>query len=111
MKNYLFAFLTAFSCFSACRHEEAAPLTTCVEQFLTENNLVAYTGQDLGCKFYASLFELGEKEYFYIDHSCADMISIPVDCAGNPYCANIDSPELAYFFANAVFIRVVGVRP
>gem|GEM_PF-2090500 len=37
------------------------------------------------------------------------MLSVPIDCDENGYRADINSPELAYFFKNAQFRSIVGV--
>ncbi len=111
MKKSFFIFLTILLSANACHHEAASLHSSCVKQFLINNNLLAYVGQDLGCNFYVSLFELDGKEYFYTDSPCADMISIPVDCDGANYCPSIYSPEMEYFFNNAVNTGIVGVKP
>ncbi len=92
----------------ACKKEPATTRSSCVDQFLATNQLVKYTGQDIGCKFYVALFELDGAEYFYADCHCADMLSIPIDCDGNAYCSDINSPELIFFFQNAVNKGIVG---
>ncbi len=112
MKKYLFAFLATSLSLIACQHEEANPRSSCVEQFLMDNNLLAYAGQNLGCDdIYVLLFELDGKEYFCSECPCADMLSIPIDCDEIPYCPSVYSPELEYFFNNAVNKGIVGVKP
>jgi hypothetical protein len=111
MKNYLFVFLSIALSIVACQHEQVSPRSSCVDQYLINNNLLAYVGQDLGCKFYVELFELNGKEYFYTDNPCADMLSIPVDCEGILYCQSVNSAELEFFFNNAVSKGIVGVKP
>ncbi|MFN0216633.1 MAG: hypothetical protein ACKVT2_20430 [Saprospiraceae bacterium] len=111
MKKYFIAFLVISLSIYACQHEGTSPASNCVEQFIIDNNLIPYDGQDLDCNTYVSLFELDGKEYFYTDNPCADMLSIPVDCEGVPYCSSVSSPELEYFLGNAVDKGIVGIKP
>jgi len=111
MKNALVLLLFVLFFAAACKDKkEAAPLN-CVEQYLATNQLVKYTGQYLGCSFYMMRYELGGKDYFVPGSHCADMIAIPVDCEGDPYCADVECPALLYFYKNAVYEEIVGFRP
>ena len=110
MKNsFPFIFFLSLLVF-ACKKPVVDTPLTCVEQFIADHQLVPYTGQDLGCKLYTRLFELDGQQYFQLGSACADMFAMPVDCAGNPYCSSIDSPELIYFSQHAVVLNIIGFQ-
>lgn len=108
MKKANFLFFLILQIIVACKKGEASLESSCEEQFLEANQLTEYEGQDLGCNTYVALYELEGVEYFYADNHCADMISMPLDCAGNAYCADLGCPELNYFFTHAEFKGIVG---
>ena len=98
----------------SCKHkpiEEPAAVLSCEEAFIQSHQLLPYNGQELGCKGYYALYELEGKSYFSADNPCADMISNPVDCDGQPYAPSLDSPQLAYFYSHATYVRIVGIAP
>ncbi|MBU6342108.1 MAG: hypothetical protein KGS48_11495 [Bacteroidetes bacterium] len=112
LKQFLSLLLPFVLLVFSCKQTSDLPLS-CEEQFVLDHNLIKYTGQDLatGCKFYFSLYELDGKEYFCEDNPCTDMISIPLDCNGQVYCTSTEDPQLSYFYRNAQWKHIVGLRP
>jgi hypothetical protein len=110
MKNFLITGLF-LATLVACCPEVPEPFSNCVDQFVADNKLVKYTGQDLGCRTYVKLYELDLKAYFYTDCACADMLSIPVGCDGQQYCQSVDDAAMTYFLQNAEPKYVVGFYP
>jgi hypothetical protein len=99
----LLVLLTVF----ACKHESVAPIPTCVEQLIIDENLIPYTGQSLDCYFFYAHYELDSKTYFGLDGTCVDMISTPFDCDGVLY----DTTQISYFYTHAVYKGIVGILP
>ncbi len=95
--------------FAACRKGETPP--GCIDQFFAANNLVPSNGSIHGCKLYVGVYDLDGEVYFQYDHTCADMLSIPVDCSGSPLCVSLDDPLFKYFLRNAVSLGIFGVHP
>ena len=110
MKNIYSLLFLALPLIFACKKTTIELRSVCVDQYLETQQLIKYDGQDIGCKFYVTLFELDGKQYFYSDNACADLLSIPEDCDRNPYCASIHAPELTFFFQNAVNKGIVGFK-
>ena|SRR5688572_17426655 len=81
----------------------------CIESVLKEHDMVPYTGEDLGCKFFLSLLEFKGKQYFQLGSHCADMVAYPFDCDGNELCVNGESSLCAEFHQHAQYIGIVGM--
>lgn len=94
---------------AACRKVEVLP--GCVDQFFAANNLVSYTSLTKDCKLYVGVYDLDGEIYFQYDHTCADMLSMPVDCSGSPLCASFEDPLFGHFLQKAVSLGIVGVHP
>lgn len=99
----LFLLASAFSC-----EDDCAPVENCLEQVLDEYDMAPYKGEEVGCKFFLSMFTFDGKQYFRRENHCADMISFYVDCDGNKICEDRDQACLA-FEAAATYVGVVGI--
>ena len=95
---------------AACRKVDVLS-PDCIDQFFAASNMVRTTDPIYGCKFYVGVHDLDGEIYFHYDHTCADMLSMPVDCSGNPLCASFDDPLFGYFLQNAVSLGIFGVQP
>ena len=109
--KYLPLTLLFLFCLSACRHDPPELTFSCVDQYIQDHQLIKYTGQELGCNFYVRVYTLDGKEYFGEDNPCADMIAIPSDCEGQPYCTSADDPALQYFYQHAEAKNIIGIKP
>lgn len=69
-----------FICFGCCKHEEIK--INCIEDKLKENDMAKYQGEEIGCKFFLSLYEYDNKQYFLLGNYCADMVSYLTGCYG-----------------------------
>lgn len=79
----------------------------CVTSVLTENDMVEYNGQELGCKFFLELYHYKKKQFFVLGSHCADILPHAMDCEGNIFCKDSECKD---FFANAKKIGIVGVN-
>jgi len=107
MKKLLPIFIAIFLC-TSCDKEETATVD-CLEQMLTDLNMVPYNGQDFGCTFFVHQYTFQQKQYYLLDNYCADIAASPVDCEGNSICTGDDLPLCNAFFSNAIYHGVVGV--
>lgn len=83
--------------------------TECIDAMLTERNMVAYNGEDPGCKFFLELYFYQNRQFFILGNHCADMISFPIDCDGNTYCENGEDTGCRKFHRRAERIGIVGI--
>ena len=81
----------------------------CVEDILEQNDMVAYQGQEIGCKFFLELYYYQNKQYFLLGNHCADLISYPRDCEGNTLCENGYDSKCRKFYEQAKRIGIVGI--
>jgi len=95
---------------AACRKIEV-PSSSCIDQFFAANNMTPSTAPIYGCKFYVGVYDLDGEIYFQHDHTCADMLAMPVDCSGSPLCASFDDPLFEHFLRNAASLGIFGVYP
>ena len=72
----------------------------CINQQLDEYNMIAFEGQDIGCKLHLMLYTYQEAQYFALGSHCVDMVLVLKDCAGN------DVPESHY--DNAEYVEIIG---
>ena len=97
--------------FLASCHHDCEPEKNCVSETLEENNMVPYTGQELGCGFFLTLFDFHGKQYFVLNNHCADLIDVsPFDCDGNRLCTEGETEECSSFAEEAEYIGIVGIR-
>lgn len=82
----------------------------CIVAAIRENNMIIYKDQDLGCKFYLSLYQFQNRPYFVLDNPCADIIPNPIDCEGNQICLDMENPICKSFFINSKWIRIIGIE-
>lgn len=72
--------------------------------------MAKYQGEEIGCKFFLSLYEYDNKQYFLLGNYCADMVSYLTGCYGKKLCENGEDKECKDFFENAKFIGIVGIK-
>jgi hypothetical protein len=97
-----------FMCFGCCKHEEVK--VNCIDDQLKQKGMAKYQGEEIGCKFFLSLYEYNNKQYFLLGNHCADMVSYPTSCDGKKLCENADDKECKEFFDNATYIGIVGIE-
>lgn len=94
---------------ASCK-KEAAFESDCIQAIIEGNGLVAYNGQDIGCKTFLMLYCFEGNQYFLSGNNYADMLSYPIDCDGNKLCETYDDMKCKEFFANAEFIKIIGFK-
>lgn len=117
MKSFILHFVLAtFLFFSfGCDKEEAFTcldncIDDCLETNLKQNGMARYKGEDLGCKYFLSLYEYQNKQYFMLNNNCADIEINPADCHGNFFCKSGDPKACSRFFDKAKYIGIVGIK-
>ena len=98
------------SCFGCDKEDKVSCISDCTDTFLLQNDMVRYKGEEIGCKFFLSLYEYKNKQYFLLENHCADMASYPTDCDGNKLCEGENAAECNDFYANAKYIGVIGIK-
>lgn len=101
---FLFALSLMFSC-----SKDREPQIDCTTSILQSLDMVAYTGQEIGCNTHVSLYHLRNKQYFLLDNFCADMVSYPTDCEGFKLCEESNF-TCEYFYDSATLIGIVGIQ-
>jgi hypothetical protein len=91
-----------------CR-EECHVTKNCIENVLEKQGMVAYTGQELGCSTFLTLYEFDGKQYFMLGNHCTDMIVYPFDCEGNKLCETNDE-KCQQYLQSTKYIGVVGIK-
>lgn len=81
----------------------------CTASMLIENDMVEYTGQEIGCKFFLELYTHKKKQFFLLGNYCADMISYPIDCEGNQLCENGQDLECKDFYTHSKRVGIIGI--
>jgi hypothetical protein len=84
--------------------------TDCIAAKLDELNMVASSGEGIGCGLHIELFYYKKQQYFMLGDHCIDMVSYPVNCEGNILCANGNDFTCEDFFATAERIGIIGVE-
>jgi len=107
-KVIVFSFFFFFLA-NACKKEDEIKIN-CIDQFLEQNEMVKFQGQEIGCKFFLALYEFKKKQYFRLGNHCADLISFPTDCDGNKLCENGEEEECRNFNENAKYIGIIGIK-
>jgi hypothetical protein len=97
-------------CCSCDKEDEIKCIDDCAEEYLVQNGMVRYQGEDVGCKFFLNLYEYQNKQYFLFGNHCADMISYPTDCDRNKLCETGVDTNCKDFYKNAKFIGIVGIK-
>ena len=112
-KTSLLTILTIifFICFGCDKKEEVTCIDDCIESYLKQNEMVSYSGEDVGCKFFLSLYEYQNKQYYVLYRHCADVAINPTDCNGNTLCENGNGKVCNEFFEKAKYIGIVGIKP
>ena len=95
--------------FIACSKDETAN-SDCIETMLSNNSMIEYTGQELECKFFLELYSYTNKQFFLLGNHCADLISYPIDCAGNTLCEDGENFICNNFYAKAERIGIIGIE-
>jgi hypothetical protein len=93
-----------------CCKDDCGIERNCIEKVLIENEMTAYTGEEIACNFHLSLYDLRGQQYFLLKSHCADMVSYPFDCDGNKLCESGESHTCTDFYENANYIGIVGIR-
>ncbi|MEO1052744.1 MAG: hypothetical protein AAFX87_19070 [Bacteroidota bacterium] len=93
---------------SSCDEENITKM--CLDEYLEQSDMEPYTGQDLDCKFFLTLYEFQNSQYFLLGNHCADIISFPIDCDGNTLCENGEDRQCRRFYREAVNKGIVGVQ-
>lgn len=101
-------FLTGFGC---DKKDEVTCINDCMETYLQQNGIASYRGEEVGCKYFVSLYEYQNKQYYVLGNHCADVASNPTDCNGNTLCENGNEKACSDFFEKAKYIGIVGVKP
>ncbi len=109
MKNYNLIICTLLLFMLSCSKDKSTQFE-CINTTLEEFEMVAFEGQDMGCKFFLELFHYNNKQYFLLGNHCADMISYPTDCEGNTLCQNAQNSECLAFYRNAKNIGIIGIK-
>jgi hypothetical protein len=94
-----------------CDDEQSTKRQNCIESVLEEHHMIPYTGEDLGCKFFITLFEFNGEQYFQLGNHCADMVTYPFDCKGNQICAEGATALCSEFYRSATYMDIVGMDP
>jgi hypothetical protein len=81
----------------------------CIGSLLENGDMVAYTGQEIGCNNFLTLYHFENKQYFLLDSYCANIVAYPVDCEGNTLCKNREDSKCKKFYNKAERIRIVGI--
>ncbi|MEM9990220.1 MAG: hypothetical protein AAF738_00585 [Bacteroidota bacterium] len=76
----------------------------CIASMLSENNMIEYSGQELGCKSFLELFHHKNKQFFLLGNHCADIMTDPIDCEGNSLRRGYKN-----FYNKAERIGIVGI--
>ena len=106
----IFICLASCCLFVACADQNDSELIECsIESVLDDRNMIAYSGQEIGCKFFLELYHFQDKQFFLLGNHCVDMISYPIDCQRNSLCAYGEDSECEEFFASAERIGIVGI--
>ncbi len=107
MKKLLPVFIALLLC-ASCDKETVT--TDCLEQALTDFNMVSYTGQELGCNFFVHQYTFRNRQYYMLGNHCVDMTVSPVDCDGNELCDGNNQQACNRFFRRATNHGIVGIR-
>ncbi|NDK54427.1 DUF6970 domain-containing protein [Pontibacter fetidus] len=103
-----FLLLISFGC---GKKEEVTCIDDCMESYLEQNEMVSYKGEEVGCKFFLSLYEYQNKQYYVLDSHCSDVAINPTDCNGNTLCETGNEKECNEFFKKTKYIGIVGIKP
>lgn len=94
----------------SCDKEDVSCIKDCLDTTLEQNEMVRYQGEELGCKFFLSLYEYKSKQYYVLGNQCADMVVFPTDCNGNKLCERVGEAACSDFYENARHIGIVGIE-
>ncbi|HEY3404258.1 MAG TPA: hypothetical protein VGK59_12775 [Ohtaekwangia sp.] len=97
----LFPLLLAFAC-------DDNDSDGCVKKILKENEMVRYTGQELGCSTHLKLYEFKNEQYFLFNNHCTDALYLPFDCDNTSICLEPES-EACKNFEQAEYKGIVGI--
>ncbi len=106
MKKLLPIFIALLLC-ASCYQEEVT--VDCLDEMLTDLDMVSYTGQELGCTFFVHQYTFQNKQYYMLDNYCADIAVNPMDCDRNTICDGNNPSLCEDFFSNATYHGIVGV--
>jgi hypothetical protein len=112
MKNLTLLFITLCFLTFSCKKDSKSSNSDCVNQYITDHGLTAYTGQQLDCEGRAYHFKLDGIEYFQHSEPCMDYFPEYrfIDCDGNSYCDPNDLTAMNFFRDNAEHLGMIGFR-
>ncbi len=97
--------------FACDKKEEISCINDCLETYLQQNGMVSYKGEEVGCKYFVSLYEYQNKQYYVLGNHCADVANNPTDCSSNTLCGTGNEKVCGEFFEKAKYIGIVGIKP
>ncbi len=95
--------------FNCCTKQEMIT-KNCQKEFLENAGMEIYNGQDLGCRYFFTLYQYKGYQYYLLGNNCIDMISYPVSCEGHVPCVQNEFWDCELFFKKASRIGIVGVE-
>lgn len=99
--------LLAILLYGSCTKE--SEMDICIEDFITSNDLVKYTGQEIEGEFYYELYSYDEGFFITVGHHYIDFVAIPQDCEGNELCEDPFDEDCLKLFDQARHLGIVAV--
>lgn len=112
MKNlHLIIIASIFIAFSCTKDKLQSNVDyDCLESQLEEWDMIPYTGQELGCKFFVTLSHYEGKQYYTVGNHCADMATFHIDCDGNTLCETEYNLACENYMNHALHLGLVGIQ-
>lgn len=51
-------------------NKEAEVEKDCIDEYLEQNGMIRYKGEEIGCKFFLKLYDFESKQYYLLDSYC-----------------------------------------
>lgn len=99
-----------FISYGCDKNDEVTCISDCTKTYLEQNQMVSYKGEAIDCKYFLSLYEYQNKQYYVLGNHCADVASNPTDCSGKTLCESEDEKACSEFFKNAKYVGIVGIE-
>jgi len=98
--------LSLFFILTSCESRETAK-DNCIDHFLSEFNMKAYDGEELGCHTFIMLYEYEGTYFAYMENRCADFVPFTVyDCDGEEFCYTATGP---CYIAESIYHGIIGI--